>query len=509
MNKRQTILIVDDSPTNIRALSEILKNKYTIKVALGGKKAIEIALLEEKPDLILLDVMMPHMDGYTVCKNLKMNPQTANIPIIFVTAKNEEEDEETGFELGAVDYITKPFKAVSVLARVDSHLRLQELNQSLSERVESEVALRLSAQTRYGYLFESSPIPIFVYRVEDGVATNIEEANEATQKATGYSKEELLGINPISLYAKESTEVMLSYEKWINKNETSQFEMECVRKDGTIFSVMAFATPLDVGDKRMVYSYWTDLTLIKQIEAEKLHKERLLIQQSKLAAMGEMIGAIAHQWRQPLNSLGLLVQDVEFAFDEEELDKEYVVHFKDKAMDAIKYMSKTIDDFKNFFSPHKKIETFFIEEAIRQTLSILEAQFKNNNIAVTFGSNAQKIPYVCNKNELSQVFLNILANAKDALLDKKNTEKFIVINTFADRELATITIEDSAGGIPTDIIDKIFESHFTTKEQSGGTGIGLYMSKSIVEEHLGGSITVENTDNGAKFTIRLPLTQDI
>lgn len=273
---------------------------------------------------------------------------------------------------------------------------------------------------------------------------------------------------------------------------------------------------------RMVGSH-TDITAQKEAEeklktinehlskvveeeiAKRIEKDKLLIQQSKLATMGEMIGAIGHQWRQPLNSLGILVQDILFAHKYGELDEKYLEEFKESAMQMIRNMSSTIDDFKNFFSPNKREEQFFIEDAIAQTLKILEAQFKNNDIEILFDSQSiKKHSYICYKNELNQVILNILANAKDALLERKPTVRFVKIDVENSDGGIGISIEDSAGGIAEDIIGKVFDSYFTTKGEEKGTGIGLYMSKNIIEEHLGGKVWVENTSNGARFKIWLP-----
>ncbi len=245
--------------------------------------------------------------------------------------------------------------------------------------------------------------------------------------------------------------------------------------------------------------------LVEEETAKRIEKDKLLIQQSKLATMGEMIGAIGHQWRQPLNSLGLMIQDTLFAYKYGEMDEEYLKSFKERAMETVQAMSKTIDDFKNFFSPNKKEEQFFLEDAIAQTIKILEAQLKNNSIDVFFDKDStHKHPYVCFKNELNQVILNILANAKDALMDKKPKNPFIKIDVGCADGGCEIAIEDSAGGIPSEIIEKVFEPYFTTKSEDKGTGIGLYMSKDIVDEHLGGKISVENSENGAKFKIWLP-----
>ncbi len=513
-DKLSTVLIVDDMATNIQTLSSILIERYNIKVATNGAKAIEVANMDDKPDIILLDIIMPQMDGYEVCEKLKQNPQTAKIPIIFVTAKDDSEDEEKGFSYGAVDYITKPFKPSTILARVQTHIRLKkgeellkELNSKLKELVKIKTAKHVGAEERYKELFESSPIPIFIYPILNGAPGGLEQVNNAACLLTGYSQEELLSVTPLTLHPKNQIDVAESLASKIQNGESAYFETECLQKDGLRAPIMTYAVPFVSEGRLMVYSYWMDLSYIKKVENEKRLKEELLIRQSKLASLGEMIGAIGHQWRQPLNSLAIAIQDLALVYKLEELSDDYVSKFKTTSMETLKMMSKTIDDFKNFFSPHKKEQNFIIEDAICEIIKILSAQLSVNSIKVIFEFDENnKHSYFGHKNELNQVILNILANAKDALIEKRPENSFIKIDVSYTVEYE-ITIEDSAGGIAPEIMDEIFEPYFTTKAADKGTGIGLYISKTIVEEHLNGKITLQNTENGAKFSILLPATQ--
>ncbi len=245
--------------------------------------------------------------------------------------------------------------------------------------------------------------------------------------------------------------------------------------------------------------------MIKTETDKRVEKEKLLIQQTKMATMGEMIGAIAHQWKQPLNALAITVQDAEMAYRYGELDNEYMATYKKEAMQTIQNMTDTIEDFRKFFSPNKKTEEFFVEDAIAETLKMLEPQLKTYEIEIRFDKDtAKKHLYSGCKNELKQVFLNILANAKDALLEKKPSRAFIKMDVNAtDNNKLEISIEDSAGGIPEEIINKVFDSYFTTKGEDKGTGIGLYMSKQIVEDSLHGKLSVGNTENGAMFVVEV------
>ena len=261
--------------------------------------------------------------------------------------------------------------------------------------------------------------------------------------------------------------------------------------------------------------------------------EKIMIQQSKLAAMGEMIGAIAHQWRQPLNAVGLILQDIEDAYHYGEIDAHYIEKNVNTAMQQIHFLSKTIDDFRNFFRPTKMQEVFDVSKMIAELLSLIAVQFKNNNIVVTAESHIgegdrisigkriadnvfelrdsfdKPLNMIGFPNEIKQVLINILNNAKDAIIERRKKKKYralqgeIHIKAARVNEIIRIEISDNGGGIPPEVIDRIFEPYFSTKEQGKGTGIGLYMSKMIIDKHLDGSLRAENTADGAKFTIEL------
>jgi signal transduction histidine kinase len=211
--------------------------------------------------------------------------------------------------------------------------------------------------------------------------------------------------------------------------------------------------------------------------------------------MGEMMGAIAHQWRQPLNALNLNIQNLEDDFDEGLIDRAFVKGFIAKNTQTILFMSKTIDDFRNFFKIDKAKQLFSVKEALLETLALQSAQFKNRHIEVRIHGDDLEIHGF--KGEFQQVILNILNNAKDALVETKSDGGHISITL----EPTFLSIEDDAGGIDEAILERIFEPYFTTKDQGEGTGIGLYMSKMIIEKNMGGHLRVENGKRGAKFTI--------
>jgi len=237
-----------------------------------------------------------------------------------------------------------------------------------------------------------------------------------------------------------------------------------------------------------------------QDEVEKqtnnnLKKDKILQEQSKLAAMGEMVGAIAHQWRQPLNSLSINIQNLDDDYIDGLIDENFIDSFISKQTKTIQFMSKTIDDFRNFFRVDKIKKVFSVKEAIDATISIQSAQLKNSNINLEIIGEDFKLYTL--ESEFHQVILNLITNAKDELI-AKNIEYGKIVITIAKNK---ISISDNAGGVPKEIVDRIFEPYFTTKEQGKGTGMGLYMSKMIVEQNIGGILSVKNSKDGAEFTI--------
>ena len=265
-----------------------------------------------------------------------------------------------------------------------------------------------------------------------------------------------------------------------------------------------------IGFMLLFYFIYKNLNHKKELEIEVKkqvqdirEKENLLIQQSKIAAMGEMLGNIAHQWRQPLNAVGLGIQKIKIYHEEGKLTDDNLDKTVKKSIILIKKMSTTIDDFRNFYKTDKIKKEFSVKDAVNETLSLIEASLKNSNIQIDI-LNINKCKNIIGyKNELEQVLLNIINNAKDALIENKTINPKITIEIVSKDDYININIYDNAGGIPHDICEKIFDPYFTTKDQGKGTGIGLYMSKIIINNSMNGELNVHNYKDGACFTIKL------
>lgn len=259
--------------------------------------------------------------------------------------------------------------------------------------------------------------------------------------------------------------------------------------------IIHFGAPLE----SLIFSFALGYTLKKMVE-EKNEKEKLLIHQSKLASMGEMINNIAHQWRQPLTHLGFINMNLQLAFEDEPLNKKYLKEKIEESNFQLDFMSKTIDNFRDFYKPNKQKELFYISVAVKKALEIMEPILESNKIEFQFNVIKDK-QINAYENEYSQVILNILTNAKDVLISRQIQNPKIIISINEKNDSIITTILDNAGGIENGYINHIFDPYFTTKQK--GSGIGLYMSKMIIESHFKGKIKVLNKEKGASFSIEV------
>lgn len=240
---------------------------------------------------------------------------------------------------------------------------------------------------------------------------------------------------------------------------------------------------------------------IKKEVEQSLKKDRLLSQQQKMISMGQMLENIAHQWRQPLSLITTNASGIKLKKQLKDLDDEFLDNSLNSILNTSKYLSNTIDDFRYFFKPQKEKTNFYIESCCKKTIDLINSNLLSHDIKVIY--KIEDIEIFGYENELIQVLINILNNAKDALISSNNSEKLIFIDIFKKEDKAIIEINDNAGGIDENIIESVFEPYFTTKHQSQGTGIGLFMCQEIISKHMNGQISISNASfefNGIDYT---------
>jgi len=244
------------------------------------------------------------------------------------------------------------------------------------------------------------------------------------------------------------------------------------------------------------------------VEVERNRKQQTMImQQSRLAQMGEMIGMIAHQWRQPLNVLSINIENLEDDYNDGLINKNFIDSFIKQQSETIEFMSRTIDNFRTFFEPERGQERLLLTRPIKRVLEMMKVSMvsKGIDIICECDVNYKLMMY---ENEIMQVVMNILQNSEDSLIERGVTEPRVKILTTKENDYLIIEISDNGGGVSDSIIDKIFDPYFSTKKDKNGTGLGLYMSKIMIEEHSGGILSVKNNHEGAIFTIRLKIHSD-
>ena len=244
---------------------------------------------------------------------------------------------------------------------------------------------------------------------------------------------------------------------------------------------------------------------VKEEVEKNREKEKQLFEQSKLTHMREMIGNIAHQWRQPLNAISTGISAMRIGTELGTLDDKSIKQIYDSITDNTEYLSKTIDNFRNFIKEKKELTSFILQERVNLTLNMILSSFENNDINLIKEYDEDEITLHSIPKDISQVLLNIINNAKNILIERDIKDRWIKVSIKKEGGVAVIAIEDNAGGIKEDIIDTIFDPYTTTKHQARGVGVGLYVAKDIIF-NLKGSLYVKNTQNGAKFFIELPLT---
>lgn len=361
--------------------------------------------------------------------------------------------------------------------------------------------------------------------------------NDTELRWLGYGRDELVGkLMFTDILTSESRKVFEKSFPILKKRGWSRdLEFELVRKDGSIIPALINATTINGPDGSFLLSRSTsyDMTERKKVERElhelnqnltkrveeeidlRLRHERLLARHTRLAAIGEMIGAIAHQWRQPLATLGAIIQSIRMAWEDKCMDNAFLESAEADAQMQLYYMSDTIEGFRNFFSPEKVIEYFDIRKKIHEVALLVAPQFAESGVQLEIVDNSpgDELTIQGYQNEFKQSILNLVSNSLDSIMEKNlhiihDSDEAaslgqVVLSVASEGDNVVIQVRDNGCGIPSDYGDKVFEPYFTSKSASKGTGIGLYMSRLIVEESMGGRLSYTSDSDGTIFRVEL------
>ena len=556
---RPRILVVDDDPVNLAALGRLLHAHYEVLLAPSGERALQIAAGAPQPDLILLDVLMPEMNGYDVLARLRENPATRDIPVIFVTGLDSTADEERGLELGAVDYVTKPYRPPIVLARVRAQLELKRARDWLADQ---------NAYLEAAVMRRSEILHAVTAAAQDGIimiddAGRIAYWNPAAERIFGYEAREALGreLHPL-LAPPRLHEACAKGLAGFRATGAGDFvgkttELSALRKDGTQFPVEISLAAIqrdgawwsvgvvrDITERKwMEAESATEMTALtwlndeyKEINDKLVQAQNQLLQSEKLASIGLLAAGVAHEINNPIgfvnSNLGTLKNYVDSllalvaAYEKAEADsadstpafgavnalkteldlsylKEDVGSLLAESLDGLDRVKKIIQSLKDF--SHVDTEETWRAEDIRQgidsTLNVVWNELKYKcEVRKEYGDMP---PVECLISHLNQVFMNLLVNAAQAIDDHGT----ITIRTGMQGEEAWVEIADTGKGIPPENLARIFDPFFTTKPVGKGTGLGLSVTYSIVEKHHGRIAVASEVGKGTTFRIWLPLKQ--
>lgn len=502
------ILVVDDSITNLKLLTALLmENGYQVRPVSSGAAALELVTIE-KPDLILLDVMMPDIDGYEVCRRLKLEEYSQDIPVIFISALDEAVNMIIGFKAGGVDYITRPFQEKVVLVRVETHLKLSRLQQQIQARnaqLEQEVVQRkrveeklLRAQEelerrvaelhesgqRFRWIFDNSPAMISITSMVNGQYL---EVNAKFLNVLGYTHAEVVGRTPkmLNLSVDLGQEEHL-HDELFNKGEASPVEYRLKAKSGKIITIKAAASLAQFGGEQCRIVIGQDITKEKEFENDLLRLDRLNL-------VGEMAASIGHEVRNPMTTVRGYLQ----MFQTKQENRKY--------LEQIKVMIEELDRanfiITEFLSLAKNKAVILkpqnLNEIIKAISPLLQADalHSGHNLEVKLG----ELPDVkLDDKEIRQMLLNLAKNGFEAM----EAGGTLTIASYKEDNTVVLAVRDTGKGFSPIMMEKLGTPFITTKEN--GTGLGIPVCYRIAERH-GAKIEINTGKGGTVISVRFPL----
>ncbi|RLA78591.1 MAG: hypothetical protein DRG78_14760 [Epsilonproteobacteria bacterium] len=494
-NNKETILIVDDSKMVCQVIQNLLERRnYNVLIAYNALDGLKM-IKSNDISLLILDMELPDIHGLVLLDKIKELNLLNSFLVLVISGNTNRSIIRDALKGGASDFLNKPFLFEEFLLKVEI---LVKSSRDKKTTIKQKKLIENSLAS-FKELLNSTIGAMFIFKKNICIDCN----NEAIELLGYKTKDKIIGTTPFVIFKDVSKE---HQEDFLDDKVEHNFEDNIVSADGTVYQVHIKERNILIDNNVLKIIAVMDITQIKQ-------NDKILSQQSKMASMGEMIGNIAHQWRQPLTAISIAAGGIKLNYEFDMEDRAETIKELDNIVKNTQFLSSTIEDFQNFLKVDRTTHDFDIKRTIKKTLAIIQANLVAYKVDIV--ENYHKDIFLNGiQNDLVQVLLNIINNASDILKTKKNEKKYIAIDVDSNQENnnAIISIHDTAGGVPDDIINKIFEPYFTTKHQSSGTGLGLYMTHNIIVK-MGGEIeirneklTIKNQEYfGAKFIIKIPL----
>ena len=494
-----TVLVVDDSKAALMLMATQLRRAgFTVFAVETGEEALEIAFAN-LPDLILLDINLPGISGFEVMEQLKQRPETAEVPVIMISAAADLQSQVRGFTSGVVDFVIKPTMEPVLLARVRLHLELSRVRHELEL---SNRQLRTS-EARYRLIAENTSDVIWSMDPHSGRFTYV---SPTVFRLRGYTAEEVMAqpveaaLTPESraqvqqLIAEKLAEI--AFGNYRNLTSLTEVEQPC--KDGsTVWTEVTTSYLLDeAGLLTEIVGVSRDITQRRQHEARLFQIQAQLLQSEKLASIGQLAAGIAHEIRNPLTGISLLLDDLHDRAPLSNNERELLR----KALDEIERMERLITSLLSFAAPPRaELRSGDLSKAVASLVLLVRRPCEKQGVVLKLDLDNELPPCRFDAEKLQQALLNLVKNALEAMPDGGE----LTIRVCSEQGWNLISVGDSGPGIEADDQQLLFEPFFTRK--GAGTGLGLSITKRIIEEHGGSLVVASSPGQGACFTVRLPL----
>ena len=503
--KKKRVLIVDDSKVINRAISKkLIKFGYICKSSLTLEDSLHKLKIEDF-DYIVLDLNLPDSFGEELVDTIK---QHSKAKIIVLTVETDTTLREALFSKGIFDFIVKNKHLLVSIENLHNSIKSMHNNKNntiltiddsrfIRQKIEKILKVRdynilVAADAKEGLkILEENSINTIILDMELPDISGLDFLRDIK------NKDKYKSIPVIILSGSNDAELIRDSLKlgaldFIHKPfNTEEFVLKADR------AIVSENTRKELEEMRF--------SLEKKVKSEiskSKEKDRLMHIQARNAQMGEMINMIAHQWRQPLSAISATSSEIEIRSRLHKLDEKKAIDLAEKISDYSQHLSLTIDDFRNFFKESKEKNETNFDDIVRSVKNIIEMSLIEKKIELVENLNCSDI-FKSYPSELKQVILNFIKNAEDVLVEKEIQNPKIEIRTYKKDNDLILEVADNGGGVPKEIMDKIFDPYFSTKTTRGGTGLGLYMSKTIIEEHCGGKLLLRNDEKGAIFSIVL------